>query len=79
MEQASDPAPCPVCGQFMKRIYSAVPDIWNTEGSHRGDYGSGLGRGGTKADILRRNYKQQYGEEAPPPATDVPRNHKEKW
>lgn len=74
MSEAGREETCPDCGEVANRVFQPVMDIWHTDGAHKTDYFSGVGRVGTKADQLRENYERTTGEKAPPPAPDVPRN-----
>ena len=78
MADATERLECQVCGSMMIRIYQPVTDIWHTDGSHKGDYGSG-NHVGTKTDALNRNWSKAWGEDPPPPAADVPKNGSEKY
>lgn len=78
MRDAGQPASCPTCHAPGERIYTATPDIWHCEGSHKGDYGTG-NHTGTKADALNKQWSKYYKEPPPPPANDVPRNSSEKY
>lgn len=77
MEVQSD-EPCLICGRRSNRVFTPIPDVWHTEGSHRGDYGTG-NTVGTKADALNKNWSKAWGEAPPPPAADVPTNGSEKY
>lgn len=74
-ERGAD-AQCPECGMKSTRIFSAVPDIWRTDGSHKGDYGTGNdGQAGDKATLLNKRWEEYYGEKAPPPDPNAPKNY----
>lgn len=78
MSDAGRVETCPVCGVTAARVFAVPPVHYHTDGFHATDYFKGNGRAGTKADLLRKDYEKQYGEPAPPPAPDVPRNSSDK-
>ena len=78
MAEAGREEICPVCEAPAKRVFMPVTDIWHTDGAHKTDYFKG-NTTGSKGDKLRKNYERIYGEPAPPPAPDVPRNAKDRY
>jgi predicted nucleic acid-binding Zn ribbon protein len=66
---------CPLCFAPVRRIYTAPPIFYNTQGFHNTDYDGH----GDKLERMNRAYEKEYGEKPPEPAKDVPKNAREKY
>lgn len=61
---------CPVCKTVSTRVFAAPPIHYHSQGFHNTDYD----KNGDILEQANKKYKQEYGEDPPPPAKDVPRN-----
>lgn len=69
---------CPRCGLDSERVWSVPPVLYNCDGFHATDYGKGVGTG-SKVEQMNKAWGRAWGEEPPPPATDVPRNKRDRY
>jgi predicted nucleic acid-binding Zn ribbon protein len=66
---------CPVCSIPARRVYTAPPIHYNTQGFFSTDQD----KHGDKLERMNRAYQKEYGEKPPEPAKDVPKNAREKY
>lgn len=66
---------CPQCHEPMKRLYTAPPVHYHTQGFHSTDYDGQ----GDKLERLNKEFSRITGESPPPMAKDVPRNSSEPY